>query len=678
MRVVKKGIRRAANVMKQMSAKLERKVLLAIVTCLGFSSTATAVPEPKPESPIIADTTAPIILHSPCQVFGPHELVQIRVRFLDQSRLVAPRVAYRKTGESSWSYATLAWDTSSQAFAAELPAGLEPGFDYFIEVYDEHGNGPSRVGGPDTAIAAHFADNAKLCNQLPPVFKRPKASSEVGVSASMGEITELPWTSLFYGRVDVGAAMFLTRPQNSMFDTLGGSATGKLGIRLSRIPDSFLRQVAGEIEAGWFGFSRATNGRDGGVGFGGLGIAVDLRDERAWLVPRIDAHAGVGRTGALNRFMCDATLAADFDLGLARLGPFVKYIYVVSDPGDGELRGGAHLVAAGATLAIGPTVALPLVEGGPGANGVAYAADQVATDGQGDSEESTDGEQGPTEWMIGDVLVSIDKRDPTTMQLAGLTVDIAEGKTGSLEIDGLAIELANREGLVLSGFPISIDPDQDFVPGKNDACPQQSEDLDGYRDEDGCPDPDNDDDGVLDGNDACPNVPGDTAAGPTRGCPREKTAAAQISREKTSPKQSWKDMPEFREVVKAVESRQLLFPFGRAHIGPAQQRMFRELATILEKHPEVFIRIEGHTDYIGPKKYNEKLSLWRAQVIRRQLMKRGIAGERIEVRGHGESKPIAPVLQGNSYRARRARRLNRRVEFFVLDETFRAAPDLPQ
>jgi outer membrane protein OmpA-like peptidoglycan-associated protein len=49
-----------------------------------------------------------------------------------------------------------------------------------------------------------------------------------------------------------------------------------------------------------------------------------------------------------------------------------------------------------------------------------------------------------------------------------------------------------------------------------DQCPNELEDIDGYEDADGCPDPDNDDDGVADLEDECPQV-----AGPADndGCP---------------------------------------------------------------------------------------------------------------------------------------------------------------
>jgi outer membrane protein OmpA-like peptidoglycan-associated protein len=60
------------------------------------------------------------------------------------------------------------------------------------------------------------------------------------------------------------------------------------------------------------------------------------------------------------------------------------------------------------------------------------------------------------------------------------------------------------------------DPDGDGLTGKNDACPDQAEDMDGFEDGDGCPDLDNDKDGVPDARDKCPNQAGIAANG---GCP---------------------------------------------------------------------------------------------------------------------------------------------------------------
>ena len=52
-----------------------------------------------------------------------------------------------------------------------------------------------------------------------------------------------------------------------------------------------------------------------------------------------------------------------------------------------------------------------------------------------------------------------------------------------------------------------LDNDNDGILDTADGCPNDAEDKDGFRDDDGCPDPDNDEDGILDAADTCPDDP---------------------------------------------------------------------------------------------------------------------------------------------------------------------------
>ncbi|MBK8946599.1 MAG: OmpA family protein [Ignavibacteriae bacterium] len=61
-------------------------------------------------------------------------------------------------------------------------------------------------------------------------------------------------------------------------------------------------------------------------------------------------------------------------------------------------------------------------------------------------------------------------------------------------------------GLVINLFGEDPDSDGDGIVDPNDPCPNSAEDLDGYFDEDGCPDLDNDGDGIKDDKDMCPNL----------------------------------------------------------------------------------------------------------------------------------------------------------------------------
>ena len=64
-------------------------------------------------------------------------------------------------------------------------------------------------------------------------------------------------------------------------------------------------------------------------------------------------------------------------------------------------------------------------------------------------------------------------------------------------------------GMTWSGVVVTFDTDGDGIVDKLDKCPEKPEDMDGFEDEDGCPDLDNDNDGIVDLKDKCPNTPED-------------------------------------------------------------------------------------------------------------------------------------------------------------------------
>jgi len=60
-----------------------------------------------------------------------------------------------------------------------------------------------------------------------------------------------------------------------------------------------------------------------------------------------------------------------------------------------------------------------------------------------------------------------------------------------------------------NGFFPGRDRDGDRVRDRYDICPNEAEDIDGFHDDDGCPDPDNDRDSIPDEKDSCRNIPED-------------------------------------------------------------------------------------------------------------------------------------------------------------------------
>ncbi len=81
---------------------------------------------------------------------------------------------------------------------------------------------------------------------------------------------------------------------------------------------------------------------------------------------------------------------------------------------------------------------------------------------------------------------------------------------GGTGIWSTGYESADVRGFIGFVFEPSIgDRDGDGYKDDEDECPDDPEDFDGFKDEDGCPEPDNDNDGILDVDDRCPNVPED-------------------------------------------------------------------------------------------------------------------------------------------------------------------------
>ncbi|KAA9339080.1 OmpA family protein [Hymenobacter busanensis] len=103
----------------------------------------------------------------------------------------------------------------------------------------------------------------------------------------------------------------------------------------------------------------------------------------------------------------------------------------------------------------------------------------------------------------------------------------------------------------------------------------------------------------------------------------------------------------------------LIFAQGKSNLLPASYAELNRLARTLSDNPAVRIRLEGHTDNVGPADKNQQLSEERVAEVRRYLVSRGVAEERIATVGYGGSRPRASNEQEET------RKLNRRVEFTI-------------
>jgi len=58
------------------------------------------------------------------------------------------------------------------------------------------------------------------------------------------------------------------------------------------------------------------------------------------------------------------------------------------------------------------------------------------------------------------------------------------------------------------------------------------------------------------------------------------------------------------------------------------------------------IRATGHADRSGPEKYNMRLSMRRAQAVKAELVRLGIAEKEITLVAKGETEPLVPTPDG--------------------------------
>ena len=113
--------------------------------------------------------------------------------------------------------------------------------------------------------------------------------------------------------------------------------------------------------------------------------------------------------------------------------------------------------------------------------------------------------------------------------------------------------------------------------------------------------------------------------------------------------------------VRRVVLRGIKFGSDTAYIEPASAGVLELVAERLRENPDVKVRIEGYTDELASEAHNLELSRERAESVKRILVGFGIAADRLDAVGLGETNPIA------SNDTPEGRALNRRVELDVLE-----------
>ncbi len=189
------------------------------------------------------------------------------------------------------------------------------------------------------------------------------------------------------------------------------------------------------------------------------------------------------------------------------------------------------------------------------------------------------------------------------------------------------------------------DTDGDGIANPLDSCPT----VPGPMQFNGCPDTDSD--GIIDIQDSCPFVAGPVS---NKGCPviekielPKEPAVVLLTKEE-------------QEIINKV-FKNLEFETGKAVIRESSFESLDELTSLLKRKTTFKLLIDGHTDNVGGKDYNLKLSQSRADAVKKYLTDKGIDSARITAKGYGMTKPI------DSNKTPEGRQKNRRVEFTIME-----------
>ncbi len=247
------------------------------------------------------------------------------------------------------------------------------------------------------------------------------------------------------------------------------------------------------------------------------------------------------------------------------------------------------------------------------------------------------------------------------------------------------LKLKEKKAIALPEAPVQADQDDDGVSNDIDACPDRAgllkykgcpvpdEDGDGINDENdkcpnaegtikyrGCPVPDTDKDGIPDDQDQCPTI-----AGLSRynGCSIPDTDKDGVNDElDTCPtiagiaaNNGCEDLQPSLSTIAAA----LKFEVGQATIATKSLSGLDVVVNMMTQYPQTNLTITGHTDNTGKRKINDALSLLRAKKVQAYLVKKGLAINRTTLVGLADTQPIAD----NATKQGRAQ--NRRVDLTI-------------
>ena len=141
---------------------------------------------------------------------------------------------------------------------------------------------------------------------------------------------------------------------------------------------------------------------------------------------------------------------------------------------------------------------------------------------------------------------------------------------------------------------------------------------------------------------------------------REAADAARRAAEEAARKAAAEKLAAETAAARAEFATPVYFDYDKSNIRDDQKATLEAKIPVFQANPDMRIRVAGNTDNRGSDEYNLALGQRRAAEVKRYLIARGIAEDRIDVVSYGEERPA--VAQDNED----AWAKNRRDEFNII------------
>ncbi len=136
-------------------------------TMASLAAAAASVLLLVPRAAFADDTQPPRIIHEPCAEYLTGAPIEILARFVDDSNIFDPKVVFRSRASAKWRSADFVRQPGQDIFRALIkPSEARDVVEYFIECFDENGNGPARYGAPEGPVRLRPSRAPRHCEQV--------------------------------------------------------------------------------------------------------------------------------------------------------------------------------------------------------------------------------------------------------------------------------------------------------------------------------------------------------------------------------------------------------------------------------------------------------------------------------------------------------------------------------